>query len=57
MVLINNCRTEKTVDWPRFAEITAGYSYGIDIITDKPVHVGDLLTLLPQQALVIHFKK
>ena len=55
MVAINNCRVEQTIDWPRFSEVTAGYSQGIDVITDKVVQIGEILHLLPQQSLIVHF--
>jgi glycosidase len=57
MVAINNCRTEKIIEWHRFTEITDGYSQGINIITGELVHIGNLLSLPPQQSLVVHFKK
>jgi len=55
MVAINNGRIEKGIEWPRFAEITVGYSKGIDIITEKTIHVGEKIILHAQQALVLYF--
>ena len=55
MVIMNNCRVKKTIDWPRFSEITAGYSHGIDVVTGKRVQVGEELIIPPQQAAVLHF--
>jgi glycosidase len=57
MMAINNCREEKTIDWPRFSEITTGYAQGVDIITGNAVQIDSPLSLPPQQALVVHFKK
>jgi len=55
MVAINNCLSEQVVDWGRFAEITAGYVQGVDVITGQVVRVGESLSVGAQQALVVAF--
>ena len=57
MVAINNTRSEQTIDWPRFAEITEGYLQGVDILTGSRVRVGELLRLPAQQGVVVEFEK
>jgi glycosidase len=57
MVIINNCTEEKTLDWPRYAERTAGYAQGVDIISDRPVTIGKPWTVEAQTAQVIWFGK
>jgi len=57
MVAINNCRTEKALDWSRYTEITTGYAQGTDVITGNTVQTGSPLSLPPQQALVLHFRR
>ena len=55
MVVINNCRIEKAIDWARYAEITPGYTQGVDIISGKTVRIGDTVNVLPQQSMVVYF--
>jgi glycosidase len=57
MVAINNCRTEQAIDWQRFMEVMEGYAVGTDIITGKVVRVGDSLSVLPQRAMIMQFRK
>jgi glycosidase len=57
MVVINNSKEEKTIDWLRYAEMTGGYLQGVDVISGHTVTVGELLRIAPQTAQVVHFRK
>jgi glycosidase len=57
MVVINNSREAKTVDWPRFAEMTDGYTQGVEVVSARTVTVGEPWTVAAQTAQVVAFKK
>ncbi|MDR3183815.1 MAG: glycoside hydrolase family 13 protein [Prevotellaceae bacterium] len=57
MVVINNSKEEKTIDWPRYAEMTEGYLQGVDVISGRTVTVGESWRIPPQTAQVAHFRK
>ena len=57
MVVINNGKEEKTIDWPRYAEMTAGYRQGVDVVSGRTVTVGEQWRIAPQTAQVVHFRK
>jgi len=57
MVVLNNARTSKQIDWLRYSEITAGYSecHGMEILSGQTVRIGDSITVPAQQSMVFHF--
>jgi glycosidase len=57
MVVINNSKEEKPIDWPRYAEITGGYAQGVDVVSGQAVVVGEPWLVAPQTAQVVHFLK
>jgi glycosidase len=57
MVVINNSREEKSIDWLRYAEMTGGYTQGVDVISGQTVIVGEPWRVVPQAAQVVHFRK
>ena len=57
MVAINNGRSEKTIEWSRFAEITNGYKHGFNVVTGAPARINEPLTVPAQEAAVLHFKR
>jgi hypothetical protein len=56
MVVINNSRDEKAIDWARYAEMTAGYPQGVDVVSGRTVTVGEPWRIAPQTAQVVHFR-
>jgi glycosidase len=57
MVVINNSREEKNIDWSRYAEMTGGYTRGVDVVSGQTVVVDEPWRVAPQTAQVVHFRK
>ena len=57
MVIANNTKDEKTVDGARFAERTAGFTSGVEVVSGAAISDLKTLRVPPHTAWVVELRK
>jgi glycosidase len=56
-VIVNPNASKRDINLQTYAEVLAGYTEGIEIVSNNRMQTTDSFTLLPRQSIVLHCKK